>query len=77
MVKTVPKHLNFMVKTVLKHNPSIRFAVSELAENDTSFVSTTHLIQEISLFMFVQYGVGSHVWAAIVDFKVKMVSEHS
>ena len=63
-------------KTQLK-NPSVRFAISELAENDTSFVSTTHLIQEISLFMFFQYGVGSHVLAAILDFKVKMVSEHS
>ena len=79
MVKTVLKHLNFMVKTVLKHNkyPSVRFAISELAENDTSFVSTTHLIQEISLFMFFKYGVGGQVWAAILDFKVKMVSEHS
>ena len=68
-----------MVKTVLKYNkyPSIRFAISELAGNDTSFVSTTNLIQEISLFMFFQYGVGSHVWAAILDLKVKMVSEHS
>ena len=68
-----------MVKTVLKHNkyPSIRFAISELAGNDTSFVSTTHLVQEISLFMFFQYGVGSHVWAAILDLNVKMVSEHS
>ena len=43
-----------MVKKVLKHSkyPSMKIAISELAENDTSFVSMTHLIQEISLFMF-------------------------
>ena len=68
-----------MVKTVLKHNkyPFIRFAISELTGKDTSFVSMTHLIQEISLFMFLQYGVGGHVWAAILDLNVKMISEHS
>ena len=65
-----------MVKTVLKDNkyPAIRFAISELAGKNTSFVSMAHLIQEISLFMFFQYGVGGHVWAAILDLKVKIVS---
>ena len=66
-------NLEFYGQDSLKHNkyPSIRFAISKLAENDTSFVSTTHLIQEISVFVFFQYGVGSHVWAAILDLNVK------
>ena len=33
-------------------------------------------MKEITLYVF-QYGVGGHYWAAILDFKVKMVSEHS
>ena len=67
-------NLEFYGQDSLKHNkyPSIRFAISKLAENDISFVSTTHLIQEISGFMFFQYGVGSHVWAAILDLNVKI-----
>ena len=46
--------LNFMVKTVLKHKkyPSIRFLTSELARNDTSFVSMTHLILNITAYVF-------------------------
>ena len=68
--------LNFMVKTVLKHKkyPSIRFLTSELARNDTSFVSMTHLILNITAYVFFfQYGVGAYFWAAILDFKVTMV----
>ena len=47
-------NLEFYGQHSLKHNKylSIRFALSKLAENDTSFVSTTHLIQEISVFVF-------------------------
>ena len=64
-----------MVKTVLKHKkyPSIRFLTSELARNDTSFVSMTHLILNITVYIFFQYGIGAYFWAAILDFKVKMV----
>ena len=68
-------NLEFYGQDSLKHNkyPSIRFAISQLAENDTSFVSTTHLIQEISVFVFFfQYGVGSDNWAAILDLNVKI-----
>ena len=55
---------------VLKHNKyhSIRFAISELAGKDTSFVSSTHMIQEISKYQyhrlcFFQCGVGGRFWA--------------
>ena len=67
-------NLEFYGQDSLKHNkyPSIRLAISKLAENDTSFVSTTHLIQEVSVFVFFQYGIGSHVWAAILDLNVKI-----
>ena len=69
-------NLEFYGQHSLKHNryPSIRFALSKLAENDTSFVSTTHLIQEISVFVFFQYGVGSHVWAVISHVKIGLRS---
>ena len=72
-------NLDFYGQDNLKHNkyPSIRFAISKLTENNTSFVSTTHLIQEISVFVFFQYGVGSHVWAAILDLLSRLVSQHS
>ena len=67
-------NLEFYGQDSLKHNkyPSIRFAISKLAENDTSFVSTTHLIQEVSVFVFFQYGISSHVWAAILNLNVKI-----
>ena len=62
----------FLVKTVLKHNkyPSIKFAISALVENDTSFVYTDpYDSRNITVYVFFQYGVGSHVWATILDFK--------
>ena len=60
--------LNFMVKTVLKHKkyPSIRFLTSELERNDTSFVSMTHLILNITVYVFSLWCrcllLGSHIW---------------
>ena len=56
-----------MVKTVLKHKkyPSIRFLTSELARNDTSFVSMTHLILNITVYVFSIWHrgllLGSHI----------------
>ena len=66
--------LNFMVKTVLKHKkyPSIRFLTSELARNYTSLVSTTHLSLYITVYVFSIWR-WAYFWAAILDFKVKMV----
>ena len=53
---------------------SVRSVKPELVENDTSvgFNSPCGL-GEITVYVF-KYGVGGHYWAAILDFKVKMVS---
>ena len=56
--------------------PVIRFMTSELARKDTSFVSMTHLILNITVYLF-QYGGRTYFWAAFLDLKVNMVSDHS
>ena len=46
-----PNHLELYGQDSPKHNKyhdSIRFATSKLVGKDTSYVSTTHLIQDIS-----------------------------
>ena len=67
-----------MVNTIQTYNKchSVRLVLSELAGKDTLIHLSDSSDSRDFTFNVFQYGVVGHFWAAIYDFKVKMVSEN-